>query len=607
MFLITMATIPAAAASWIATYLRSSSAGAIPEWKERDLSEGSGLNVLTSELLLCHVTVTCYNRYSNHFSPFSTVKQLKTILTAVQPYAIVTVPGSHAKKAAWVASARRAFFTDAACTCPNVELVSRLPTGGQAGPRVPVPIAPRYPAPPVVQPISNAAAAAAIAGAVAATQQQSNTNAANARGPQSLARRPQSSFAQGPQSLAPQPQSSSVRGPQSLARRPKKKAKAARGPQSIVRRPGASSSSSSAAAAASNQQAQNNNMAMQQARYLSSSMYGPIQVHPPYPYMEWMPPPYYRAPSMAPPPAAAPPPPSTTAAPLTRKIKQEPGTSRSQPQQATVDESYWDTRPKNPQEQQMIQQLQQMGFTDVREMLTGIRHVTCQQQQQFLASQVENVMMWIVSQREEAEEAKKLDAARARSEALRAEQARLRKQAAHERLWGSTMGDWISESDLFRGSVVLKEARECLETHVFDDAERKKKLIRFLELEKKARKWYGNSVPWCYLCDLCAKWKPLSAEELVKSIDKEATALETAMYSLSEQQGGVPIIFTEARSKAEKSGRPVSPTKEGGSTNDSDDDDDVIVLKEVSAAEADSRLNSASSNGGKKCEVIELL
>jgi hypothetical protein len=245
-----------------------------------------------------------------------------------------------------------------------------------------------------------------------------------------------------------------------------------------------------------------------------------------------------------------------------------------------------------------------MGFTDMREMLMGIRHVVHAPAD--ISSQVESAMMWIVTQREEAEEARKIDVARARSESLRAEQAQLRKQAARDRLWGSSMEDWTSQSDLFKGSIVLKEAKACFETDIFDNREFKEKLIRFLELEKKARKWYGTSVPWCFLYSLCERWKELSTQELAKSIEDEATRLETAMYSLSEQEGGVPKIFRQARSNAEKDGRPTSPSVGKSSADDSSDEGDVIVVKEVSVAQADSRMNAVSSNG-KKCEVIDLL
>jgi hypothetical protein len=621
-------TVPAPAAAWIVAYLRNQG-GAVSDWKERDLAAGSGLNGLIGTTRAFFPFVTLSDLINSQYALVSlflyTVKQLKSIWNAVEPYTDVRRPANSAKKAIWVDSVRRVFYVDQACRRPNVDILSQLPTGQRGAAAAPAPVRISHSAQ------SRAAAISAIAAAVSSTQQQQPQpgGATARRGPQSLARRPQNTAQARPQTTAAARQGSPARqrNRQSSPQARRRAAAAAAAPPAANRQ---------AQNAAANRQAQN--MAIQQAALsaaLSSFGGGPgsFQVHaPPYPYnLDWMqqpaasssfqfivPPAAYApaAPSMPPPPSAASVPAqssstTTTGPSANKRVKQEPGSTAAAarpPQVAAapvVDESYWETRPKNAQESSMVAQLQQMGFTDMREMLTGIRHVLTTPTD--MESQlVERAMMWIVSQREEMEEARKLDAARARSEALRAEQARLRKQAAHERLWGSTMDDWASQADLFCGSIVLKEARECLETHIFNDTERKAKLIRFLELEKKARKWYGTSVPWCFLCSLCERWKELSAEELAKSIEQEASALETAMYSLSQQQGGVPIIFSEARSIAEKNGRPVSPGKEAASADDSDDDD-VIVVKEVSASESDSRLNSESSNGNNKYEVIELL
>jgi len=530
--------------------------------------------------------------YSDRFCALlSTVRQLKAVWNAVEPYTHVRRPAAHAKKAIWVEAVHRVFYNDDACTQPNTTIVSQLPTGGEsAGTAADAPVRMEQYSP-ARQPTIAAQARTAAAAAANAAQARA---AANVAAMNAIAAAFAATAQQSQQATHPRPQSGTI-GPQSLARQPQ--AAATHRPAAAA----AAAASAAATASASRQQAQN--MAMQQAAAAGFPPFGGsgIMLHPPFAYVDWMPPAFQLPPqpfAAQMPPTAASVPSTTSGQPANKKIKQEPGAAT--PVQEVADESYWDTRPKNPQESSMVAQLQQMGFTDIREMLTGIRHVSATD----MASQVESAMMWIVSQREEAEEARKLDAARARSESLRAEQARMRKEAAHERLWGTSMDEWMSQSDLFRGSVVLKEARECLETFVFDKKENKEKLIRFLELEKKARKWYGTSVPWCFLFNLSEKWKALSEDELVKCIESEAGALETAMYSLSEQQGGVPIIFSEARRNAEKDGRPVSPGKEAASGDESDDD--VIVVKEVFASESDSYMNSVSSNG-KKCEVIELL
>ena len=168
------------------------------------------------------------------------------------------------------------------------------------------------------------------------------------------------------------------------------------------------------------------------------------------------------------------------------------------------------------------------------------------------------------------------------------------------------MDEWLSQSDLFRGSVVLTEARGCLEPLVADNKDTKQKLIDFLQLEKKAHKWYGTSVPWCYLYSIACSWKNLSSDELIKGMEREAEALGNAMYSLAGQQGGVPRVFMEARCQAEQKGLPVSPEKDHAPADL--DDDDVIVVKEVPAFQAQSRSDSYSGNGKTaEPEVIEIL
>jgi hypothetical protein len=186
---------------------------------------------------------------------------------------------------------------------------------------------------------------------------------------------------------------------------------------------------------------------------------------------------------------------------------------------------------------------------------------------------------------------------------LRGEQAKLQKQAANERLWSTSVDDWLSQPDLFQGSVILSEARARLEPLISAKKIYKNTLIKFLELEKKTRKWYGCSVPWAYLVDLAKLWKQvLSDDELIKSIKHEASALERAMYSLSEMQGGVPKLFLDARCKAEMNGLPLGPETEDAAVVG---DDDVVVVKDVPAFPRESR-EGASNDKTAEVEVIEI-
>lgn len=219
-----------------------------------------------------------------------------------------------------------------------------------------------------------------------------------------------------------------------------------------------------------------------------------------------------------------------------------------------------DDEPQTPQEWSVVRQLQAMGFSDMREMLAGTRRVLPQ------PNPVEAAMMWIIQQREESEESRKMDAARARSEQLRQEQQRIRQQQAKERLESTTLEQWSTERDLFYGSLILKNAMEQMRRLRKANAQ---VLVTLLQLEKKARKWYGTALPYCYWIQLAKRLNNAPTVELVERGRKETALLQTSMFSLEQQQGGVPRIFVEARDAAKKQGLPVSPNKTDGISEDS--------------------------------------
>lgn len=233
-----------------------------------------------------------------------------------------------------------------------------------------------------------------------------------------------------------------------------------------------------------------------------------------------------------------------------------------------------DAAPLTLQESAMLYQLRQMGFSDEQEMLAGIRHVTSHD----LNKRVDDAMMWIVQQREEAEEAKKMDAVRARSEQLRQEQSDLKRRYKKERMDAATMHEWKTEREFFQGSVVLQLlANGVLETVRTNG--HKQVLEEFLELEKNARKWFGPRVPFCFFVRLAKHWsEPMPTTDLVNAITSATMVVQKALFSLSEQQGGVPKIFLLATKEFEEQGLPTGP--EG--TND---DDEVTVIEELLESE----------------------
>ena len=249
-------------------------------------------------------------------------------------------------------------------------------------------------------------------------------------------------------------------------------------------------------------------------------------------------------------------------------------------------------KPSNPQEARLFSELQQMGFQDAEEMLKGIRH--CQSSQTEPGAppvRSDDVMVWIVSQREEAEEARKMDEARARSEQLRQENAARQKQAAKEKLAAAKLPEL--KNDLFKGSWILDAIDASILDPMIAKEASKATLVGLLEKEKQAKKFYakGNSnLPEAYFSELCSRLSS-NVETILDEMKKETTTLQKALYSLSEQQGGVPRIFLEANDRRKSSGR--------GDANDGDDDDDEIeILATVNAPPQASSSSPTPSDDG---------
>ena len=217
--------------------------------------------------------------------------------------------------------------------------------------------------------------------------------------------------------------------------------------------------------------------------------------------------------------------------------------------------------------------------------------------------QVEAAMMWIVTQREEAAEAKKLDEARVSSERAVMAMEQSRKEEAEQQLKNADLVDLIGTVDesksidegfveipskFFPCSVVLQNnwAKRVF-TEISSCSDRtqasrgKDQVARFLSLENKARKWYGTVLPFSYFkyiaCPCFESWAKLLSEATKKNDDSfsakicerlswECDKLEKAMYNLSEQEeggvGNVPKLFLKAQREASTKGNPIFPMED---------------------------------------------
>ena len=194
-----------------------------------------------------------------------------------------------------------------------------------------------------------------------------------------------------------------------------------------------------------------------------------------------------------------------------------------------------------------------MGFVDRREILSVLRS-------SHRPWTLDDAMIAIVTAREEAAEARKMDEARLASERTRKAEAAARRQANKERheeqIRQSGLDEWLFNASMFPHSWLLRSvARPKLEEELgtIKDA-----LIALLELEKKSHQWYKD-LPSAYF-DMLAR-QLLSATDVPSFLKRETQTLQQAMFELSQQQGGVPKILLQAHERMEES------------------DDEVVVLE----------------------------
>ena len=75
----------------------------------------------------------------------------------------------------------------------------------------------------------------------------------------------------------------------------------------------------------------------------------------------------------------------------------------------------------------------------------------------------------------------------------------------------------------------------------------KAKLIQLLELELKARQWYGPDMPAPYFCNVGLELlQAIDNDDLFNSLYGHVDHLQCIMFALSEQKGGAPLAFREA-------------------------------------------------------------
>ena len=221
-------------------------------------------------------------------------------------------------------------------------------------------------------------------------------------------------------------------------------------------------------------------------------------------------------------------------------------------------------KPINHRENILLSSLKRMGFR-ADEIMPAIRVNDGKANiSQFpISFQVNKLMTWMVTQREEAAEARLMDHARMLSEESarecaskqEVEEMKLLTQPisyllGDENRNGGTRSGYFSDSFLLNSS---KRGRSLLSGFCSGkDDHTKKLIIKILFLEKKSFKWYGRSNVAAYFSNdlpkLLEDIAKKNSSEVAKSIREIINTIEKAMYSLAEQDTsfGVPKLFVRA-------------------------------------------------------------
>jgi hypothetical protein len=271
-----------------------------------------------------------------------------------------------------------------------------------------------------------------------------------------------------------------------------------------------------------------------------------------------------------------------------------------------------DAVPQNPAEQGMLGHLQQMSFPDPREILIGYRSV---QRKLGRPPNAEEVMIEIVSQREEAFEAQQMDEARLQSEQMRKTDAAQRRQQIQLelqlRMETSSVDLWRQNEQMFPNSWILNNfaALAVLKRFVhLSKSPLKSKLIELLKLERDARKWYRD-MPQSYFSRVLAPRLTActSQHALMMVVSNETETLTRIMYILSEQVGGVPKAFRDAHdAAASSSSSPQANENKKLAFNAMKVEDDVILVPIPAPCKAAKVATHSSPGRPHVAEIIDL-
>lgn len=260
-----------------------------------------------------------------------------------------------------------------------------------------------------------------------------------------------------------------------------------------------------------------------------------------------------------------------------------------------------------PVESRIMGQLQQMGFTDKKEMIEAIRRAV-EKAGDGDAPTSEQVMMDIVTAREEGDEAKKMDEARKRSEQTNQEESQRlrdkRKQDNQQLVLDATFEQLRNPTGAENHKLMFPESwlmrhEECVNllTGVANEKkylEAKKVLIEILKLEKNCKNWYkAGDLPKYYFTfevgkRLLTAYQAGDAEALCQEM--KAILGETEKGILLWTSDDIPPILQKAKDEYQDD-------SQAAGQDTRDDDDEIVVLTKEEVQQMQDKKPAASSAG----------
>jgi hypothetical protein len=211
-------------------------------------------------------------------------------------------------------------------------------------------------------------------------------------------------------------------------------------------------------------------------------------------------------------------------------------------------------QPHNEQEARLMHQLKQMGFDDRMshhrtELLDGIRHSG--------KTTADEVMIFIIEQRESQLEARMEDQARLLSEGQKKEQQEKLAAQRHEKLVMAQTGKDLQK--IFGRSWILNKMMVDGDNERMVDniilRQRRDVFLKLLESEEKCNKWYGD-LPKYYFFEVFKRLKTDHNDNL-KWLQSEYEKLQAGLCDLSAQsKEGYPRIFLAARENCTEDVKP---------------------------------------------------